>query len=462
MGRAMDVADRSKRPLWWAAVAAIAVAGLLLRIAAAQGGLWTDEAWSATYAAQAGGPLGVFWRINHDNNHHLISLWLQAVGEGAAPWLARVPAILAGSAAIVVAALLVARVSKAGGLVAAVLFAISPILVTYGSEARGYALMVLAALVLLLLVNDPRTSPKRPIAIAAATLLGMFSHLTMIAVVVLVTFWVYLERRPDGPTEAARSTARLMGPALVVAAAVLALVFGAAAASPLGMQVGGYAPFAWADYGTALDDLSGWTFGLTALPDWLRLAAIVVAAAWVAIRSPAWLGPRGRLYAILILGVPLVAAVIQPGNIQFARYFLLSAIGLLLLSSEAVGRMVEKGGAIRVTAFAMLAVITSLMLAQDRTIVEAQRGYPEHIVSALRRASPQGARVAIDAPRLEAVVRLAALRGGYPLQLVPDCASANFVLAGDTAVPACGGRMTRVASGRGTALSGDDWALYGR
>ena len=459
----MDGSGQSKRLWWWVGIAGIALAGLLLRIVAAQGGLWTDEAWSATYAAQAGDPIGVFLRINHDNNHHLISLWLQAVGEGAAPWLARIPAILAGTAAIVAAALLVGRASKAGGVIAAMLFALSPMLVTYGSEARGYALMVLAALVVLLLVGDPRISRQRSVAIAVATLLGMLSHLTMIAVVVLVALWVYLERRPaDGPAGAARSAARLIGPAIAVAIAVLALVFGAAATSPLGMQVGGYSLFAWADYRTALDDLSGWTSGLTALPYWLRLAAIILVAAWLAFRSPAWLGPRGRLYAILILGVPLVAAVIQPGNIQFARYFLLSAIGLLLLSAEALGRLIEKGRAGRFAAAAGMAVVALLMLAQDRTIIEAQRGQPDQIVATLRQVSPHGARIAIQAPRLEAVAGLAAQRANYPLQLAADCASAAFVLAESSAAPVCDGKMVRLASGRGTALSGDDWALYRR
>ena len=49
------------------------------------------------YAAEARDPVGVFLRINHDNNHHLYSLWLQAIGPAALPMLARAPAILAGS-----------------------------------------------------------------------------------------------------------------------------------------------------------------------------------------------------------------------------------------------------------------------------------------------------------------------------------------------------------------------------
>src|ERR1041385_197251 len=103
------VAENRQQLWWWGAVIAIALAGLALRLVAAHGALWTDEAWSVIYAAQARDPIGVFLRINHDNNHHLYSLWLQAIGPRASPLLARAPAIIAGSLAITVAALLVAR-----------------------------------------------------------------------------------------------------------------------------------------------------------------------------------------------------------------------------------------------------------------------------------------------------------------------------------------------------------------
>lgn len=67
---------------WWPAVAVLTLGGLALRIAAAQGGLWTDEAWSMINAQQARDPVGVFLRINHDNNHHLISLTLNSEASG--------------------------------------------------------------------------------------------------------------------------------------------------------------------------------------------------------------------------------------------------------------------------------------------------------------------------------------------------------------------------------------------
>ena len=112
----MDAEERQSR-LWWVAVGAATLAGLALRLAAAQGGLWTDEAWSVIYAAQARDAVGVFLRINHDNNHHLYSLWLQAIGSDASPMLvARLPAILAGTLCVPMAALVVARRSAWAGV----------------------------------------------------------------------------------------------------------------------------------------------------------------------------------------------------------------------------------------------------------------------------------------------------------------------------------------------------------
>src|SRR3569833_1585080 len=105
----MQAAMHERERLWWAAVGGIALAGLALRVVVVYGGLWTDEAWSVIYAAQARDPLGVFLRINHDNNHHLYSLWLQAIGPAASPLLARAPAILAGTLCIPIAALLMGR-----------------------------------------------------------------------------------------------------------------------------------------------------------------------------------------------------------------------------------------------------------------------------------------------------------------------------------------------------------------
>src|SRR3954471_19649405 len=104
--------ERGDRQYWWL-LGAFILLGLALRVARAQGALWLDEGWWSKQAHDAGTPLGVFLNINHDNNHHLNSLWMQLVGFDAPPLLARALSIVTGTAAILVAALIGARRSVA-------------------------------------------------------------------------------------------------------------------------------------------------------------------------------------------------------------------------------------------------------------------------------------------------------------------------------------------------------------
>jgi hypothetical protein len=456
--------------LWWLAVGATAAVGLLLRVLAARGGVWTDEAWSMIYAEQARDAAGVFLRINHDNNHHLNTLWLQAIGMGAPPWLARLPAILAGTACVVIAAMIAGRKSRSAGIVAAALFAVSPAMVTFGSEARGYALMLLAALTMLLVIIsaiERGWTSATPWWLALVALLGMFSHLTMAAPVALITLWVYLERRgAAGSTEALRTTARLMGPAVIATIAIVAFVFAAALVSPTGMRIGGYVPFSWGDYGAALDHLTGSATGLAAIPWWARLPPIAAAAVAVVIRPPLWLGARGRLYGILILGMPVAVAVLSVGNASHVRYYLISLAGLYLLIAAVDGHALTKRGTIRATALAVLLLFVALSLLGDAQLMRLQRGHPERPLSDVASLSPSGARVAVN-PRYEAIMTVAARRAGYPLRLVKNCEQLEFVLAPRPVAPVvpatvtyCGRGMRLLDSSTASPLTGDAWALY--
>jgi uncharacterized membrane protein len=424
----MSAKSEADRFQWWPAVAALTLAGLALRIAAAQGGLWTDEAWSMIYAEKARDPLGVFLRINHDNNHHLISLWLQAVGAHASPLLARAPAILAGTLTIPVAALLVGR-RPAAAIAAATLFALSPIMVTYGSEARGYAPMVLAALIMLWLAMsalEGRGARRTPWLIAPAVALGMLSNLTMLAPVALLTFWVYLEKRASvGAKAAIPATLVLMGPALGACAAVLLIVFGAAFLSPTGLQVGGYMPFTFLDYTMALSDLTAWTLGLTFSIRWLAVVVLLAVGAWMAFRSPTWLGSRGRLYGILVLGVPVAIAVERTGNALFARYYLCSAIGLLLLGSEWVGHAFERRGVPRGLCAAAGALFLVTAAWHDGQLIELKRGEPDRalrIIAAVRPTNGRGGARRLSACRGKGL-RARSVHGGrsgQDVQIHPD------------------------------------------
>lgn len=460
---------QAERFRWWPVIAALTVGGLALRIAAARGGLWTDEAWSMIYAQQARDPLGVFLRINHDNNHHLISLWLQAVGIHASPLLARAPAILAGTLAIPAAALLFARRSPVAAIAAAALFALSPIMVTYGSEARGYAPMVLGALVMLWLAVsalEGRQDRRTPWLIAAAVLLGMLSNLTMLAPVGLLTVWVYLEKRAAvGATAAVPATLALMGPGIAACGAVLALVLGAAFMSPTGLQVGGYMPFTFPDYAVALSDLTGWTLGLTFSFRWVAIPVLLAIGMLLIARPPGWLGRRAKLYGMLILGVPAAIALERTGNALFARYYLCSAIGLLLLTSEWIGHVAEKPGMPRALCAAACALFLVTAVWRDSELIELKRGEPDRAMRIIAQEAPGGAQLAIGTERLLAPMMAAAERIDYPVAEAEGCAPAEYMIAVRTrstepTILRCGRPMQAIAWSRTTALTGDSWVLY--
>jgi len=456
---------------WWAIAAAVSV-GLGLRLLAAAGGaLWADEAWSLLLAVDAGTPLRVFTSINHDNNHHLYSLWLQAIGMHAPPLLARAPAIAAGTLTIVVAAMIGARRSPAAAVIAALLFAVAPILVTYGSEARGYSMMLLAAMSMLLLLDRwlDGDTPKPPVLVLAViALLGMLSHLTMVAFVGFFVAWVFLVRRSEhGPSEALRTTARVLGPAMAVCALVIAGVMIAAAMSPKGMRVGGYSPFTLDLYGNAMKDLTVTTVGLAGSPWWLLPAVFAIMAVVIGMWPPSWIGRWRFLLPLLILGVPLGIALMRSGNPQFARYYLSSAVGVLLLISVWAGRALRGPGIAAAFAILVVAVMVGGGLQGDYDLIARHRGDPD---GPLRIFEAQGERrptVALVEERLEAVLVAAAARRGTAFTKVSGCKPAEFLLGARSSftparpeVSRCGTRWRLVGFGNSSRLTGGGWALY--
>ena len=263
-------------------LAAIVALGFALRIVSARGGLWIDEAWSAVLVDRAATPLGVFVAINHDNNHYLNSLWMLALGFGADPLALRSLSIATGTLTILVAAAIGARRSTRHALVTALLFAISPILVNYGSEARGYAPMLLAATTAILVVGRwlETRAPTRRVAwtLGALTLVGLLAQLTMLFVTVAIGAWIALTLRQESSTRAAAiATVRVMAPSIVAVLLVFGLLLGAAAASATGLQVGDYCPFAFSSLFAAVGVMIATTIGATALPGW-AIAAVAASS----------------------------------------------------------------------------------------------------------------------------------------------------------------------------------------
>ena len=465
----MDGQRVTHRLAGWPAIAALTLVGLALRVAAARGGMWTDEAWSVVFAAQARDPLGVFFRINHDNNHHLNSLWLQAIGMHAPSLLARAPAILAGTLTIPAAALLFARRSTAGAIAAAALFALSPIMVTYGSEARGYATMILATIILIWLVTNSveghaKSGTRWLIALVAA--LGVLSHLTMLAPVALLTLWVYLEKRSstDVP-RAMRDTLALMAPACLACAAMLLLTVLPAILSPTGLQTGGYNPFTFGNYAIGLSNMESWTAGLTFAPRPLALVALFGIGVAMLLRPPIALGPRARLCGVLIVGIPLVIFVERIGNAQFARFYLSAAIGLLLLGAEWIALAVKSDRTTRTLCAVACGLFLITAIWHDGELIQLGRGQPDRAIRLMAEDAPRGASIDIGNHQISAPIVVAAYQADYPLAVAKGCAPAEFMIVQRGAdspekITRCGRPMRAIGWSEATDLTGDAWVLY--
>lgn len=457
-------------------IAMFVVTGLVLRCLAAQGGLWTDEAWSLVYAQQAGDALGVLTRINHDNNHHINSWWLQLVGPDASPMLMRGLSIITSSIMIGVAALIGLRRNRITGVITAALFALSPIMLVYGSEARGYAPMMLALMIMIWRIDiwlDDQLTPKPALILAICALFGSFSHLMMLPAVIMLGLWVCLAgAKRWGILHSGKITADALGYALAMAFLSVSTVIIIATRSETGLQVGGYIPFEWPLFASALGELLTLASGIGYGAKPLIWATLMVAAIGIAMVFTPWQVPIERkwFYAVLMLTMPIAVAALNPGNSQYARYYLPVAIAILLLLAEWIGYFSLRQTRLKIGAAAVLTGILGLALVQNYQLIASQRGHPEQALQAITRAAPEGSEVTVALERSRATLAVAAKRTGYPLHITQakcDGASFYFVARRAQEVPStvhldCGPTMRLIAFGDAIGPSGESWSLYQR
>ena len=468
---------RVQNPRATALLLAIVLLGLALRLWSARGGLWVDEAWSAVMVERARTPLGIVTAINHDNNHHLNSLWMWLVGFGAPPIALRALSIATGTATIVVAAAIGAQRSARHGLVIAALVAVSPIMVDYGAEARGYMPMLLALMTMVWLVlrwlattddaTDDGHGPRWKLA-ALATL-GLFSQLTMVFGLCAITLWVAVALRSRHPRAVATPrTIRLLLPTIVATAAVFGVVLGAAAASATGMQVGDYVAFSPAAMSHALVVMVAASIGGLAAPTWIAgVATVCIALALVTVVRRR--DPVAIFYLAAIIGLPLGLAVLRVGNTGMPRYFLLSALAIILLLATLLADGLGKVRGIRIVSALLLALVMVASIRDDLSQAALRRGDTGAAIAAMAALSPSGASVLVDHLRPIATFRVGAAERGYPLRIVEECPAPAFLHVDlDDDAPAadttsrCAVRYRLLIVRRRAVLSGVDWALYAR
>jgi hypothetical protein len=354
----------------WPAVAAFTAAGALVRAIPCWGDFWLDEVWTYYDALRLGSPLGVFTAIHHSNNHHLNTLLFYLLGDQRDCAVYRMPALLAGTAAIPLAAALGARRGALEAVLASGLVASSFALVHYSSEARGYSLAVgfaLAALLALLRFLE-RGGGFAAALFAAATCLGILSQL------VFVFFWcgalalslLRLARRPGSLPAKGADLLRLHGaPALLLL--LLYLV------DLRHLTVGGGPP---AVAGELAARTLGYSLGLPVRP---ALGAVwgLVALALLALGLRRLARERDDLWVLLLVAIAiapaLVLAALRPAVVE-PRYFLVAVALFLVLLAWLAGGALRAGGARRAVALAGLAVFLAGNAAHTARFLALGRG----------------------------------------------------------------------------------------
>jgi hypothetical protein len=305
-----------------------------------------DEIVSLLFATEAKSSLDLF-RVTHDNNHLLNTLYLHWLGWRSSWVWYRLLALGAGCAGAVllcVAARAARREERwVFGLLAALCFPLA----YYSSEARGYAPAVAFSLLSFVLVRRFHDRPSWGTAALGwgSALLGLLAHMTFAMVALALALWsaVVLWRRAPRP-------ALVAGRWLQCHLLPLALIGLAYFGFVRHLTIGGGPRERLADM--ALQLLASLT-GAGVDPGWLiaiaaglPLAALAVAGLWILRRA----GRDEWIFLALVLLVPAaVMAVRRPTHI-YARYFLVCAPFVLLLAGHSLTFLARRGGAARTVA----------------------------------------------------------------------------------------------------------------
>lgn len=144
---------RPQRGAYWfaAGIGIVTLIGFILRLAQISGNIAYDEAYSFLYYASRSLRY-IVTDYSAPNNHILNSLLMSLSWHlwGNQPWIIRLPAFIAGVGCIP-AVYLAGRglYNRSVGLLSAGLVAVSPILISYSTNARGYSLTCLFTLLIL-------------------------------------------------------------------------------------------------------------------------------------------------------------------------------------------------------------------------------------------------------------------------------------------------------------------------
>lgn len=445
----------------------LAVRGLALDLAP----LWSDEAFMAVLMRRS---LPAIIDVVHNDNHPPLQYLLVRAATllGNTPFWLRLPSVIAGTAAVPLAAALGRRIGgDRAGITSGAVVAVTPLLVLWSRDARMYALattMVLAmALTLWRAVERP--SPGRVAVYGLAVLVGLYSHYLVALAVPAQLVAAALVLRPS------RTAAwRVVAAAGVAGAALVPwLVY----AAPQFRHAG--EPY-WSQPLT----VSGVVGEMRFLLDHPGPMTLLLPVAVVGLPALVWLAARAyhdspleSRRAMLYVGGTGVVALLLLALVSLRkplldeRFLNLYATELLPVAAAALawtGRRLLVAGAVAGLLVATLVGASSLQTPEVPAISAALRGRVDARRDVVALVGPteyfqvlyygdaevQGAVRVVDRA-VPWYVGLAAFRAGDIVPLVPDVAGTIYLVRNpDQADPRLptGRRMTRRQCARGVCL----------
>ncbi|HEY4313553.1 MAG TPA: hypothetical protein VGN12_29140 [Pirellulales bacterium] len=317
------------------------VIATVLRIVAAFDEFWLDEIWSLMAFVRIPHTYCEIFTFHHDNNHYLVTLWMDVVGGGARNWFVyRIPSIVASVGTVILAAVIARRWGRVAAACASWFCATSFVMNVYGSEARGYALAGFFSLAAFLFLERFLQRPNvwASLAFSLATMLGALSHLTFIqfycgALACSIVSFAMSEATWK------RALFRLVQLHALPISFFLALYL----VDVRAMRIGGGDPYRVGDVVASSLALAVGCF--SEQPVIVIGAALIAAAAAVASlvllhheKSHLWL-----LCTVGFVVAPAVLLSVKPPPLLYVRYFYLNLIFLQILFSFLVARTVEFG-----------------------------------------------------------------------------------------------------------------------
>ena len=351
---------------WVGLILVVVLIGAGLRLLGLRTELWMDELLSLKLLEALESPVGVFTSIHHDNNHYLNSLWLYAVGADAPWWQMRLASVVFGILLVPLAFRAALDWGRPAALVAAQLVGLSYPMIHYSSEARGYAHVLLFALMSWFFFrNWLRTDePGWGVAYALAASLGFLAHLGFATVFASLLVWSafdILGARGQRVRRLVRQAAVQLLPALTIALLYLVDV--------RYLEVAGAPP---------VTTVSSWLAAGALLvgdaPGWLAAAVALVAAACVAIELVRMFreGESESLFFAFVLFFPLANGVISIH--AYPRYYLTALLFAFVLLARFAARALSGGVRQRWAVAALLVAVVGLNLVQVVRFLDIGRG----------------------------------------------------------------------------------------